>query len=99
MQSSLTYKDIIDDKIAEWQRDLKKIEAHAEKGTAANKAKLSEKAAQLKAAIDTAIVQLRTLDEQENVANTMETKAKILKIFSSLDKDFIGHEGKTPFML
>jgi len=98
MQSP-TYKDIIDDKIAEWQSDLKKLEAMAEKATSGSKEKLSAKAAQLKAAINTATVQLRTLDKQETAANTMETKDKILKIFSSIDKDFIGYEGKTPFML
>ena len=96
---SLTYKDIIDDKIAEWQSDLKKIEEQAEKATSNSKEKLSVTAAEIKEAIDAAIVQLRTLDEQETAANTMETKGKILKIFSSVDKDFIGHESKTPFML
>jgi len=98
MQSP-TYKDIIDDKTAEWQSDLKKLEAQAEKATSGSKVKLSAKTEQLKAAIDTAIVQLRVLDEQETAANTMETKDKILKIFSSIDKDFTGHENKTPFML
>jgi DNA-binding protein H-NS len=96
---SFTYKDIIDDKIAEWQSKLKKLEEQAEKAPSTTKDKLSTKVAQLKAAIDTAIVQLRTLDEQETATNTMETKDKILRIFSSLDKDFIGFEGKTPFML
>ncbi|MFT5701322.1 MAG: hypothetical protein ACI8ZB_004213 [Desulforhopalus sp.] len=96
---SLTYKDIIDDKIAEWQRDLKKLEEQLEKASSGSKDKQSAKAAQLKAALGAAIVQLRTLDEQETVANTMETKDKILKIFSSLDKDFPVQEDKTPFML
>lgn len=96
---SLTYKDIIDDKIAEWQSDLKKLEEQAGKATSDTKAKLSAKTEQLKSAIDSAIVQLRNLDEQETVGNTMETKNKILKIFSSIDKDFIGYEDKTPFML
>jgi hypothetical protein len=98
MQAS-TYKDIIDDKIAEWQSSLKKVEHHAEKATSDSKNQLVSKTRQLKSAIDAAIVQLRHLDEQETVGNTMETKDKILKIFSSIDKDFQEHEDKTPFML
>lgn len=96
---SLTYKDIIDDKIAEWQSGLKKLEEQAGKATSHTKVKLSAKTEQFKSAIDAAIVQLRYLDEQETVANTMETKDQILKIFGSIDKDFIGYEEKTPFML
>jgi hypothetical protein len=96
---SLTYKDIIDDKIAEWQNSLRKLEDQVETATSESKVILSTKKQQLRSAIDTAIVQLRKLDEQETVANTMETKDKILKIFSSVDKDFTGLEDKTPFML
>ena len=96
---ALTYKDIIDDKIAEWQRSLKKLEEQAGKAPSDIKAKLNAKMEQLKSAIDTAIVQLHTLDEQETVSNTMETKDKILKIFYSIDKDFSGFEDKTPYML
>jgi len=96
---SFTYKDIIDDKIAEWQSDLKKLEEQAGKATSDTKATLSAKTKQLRSAIDKAIVQLRSLDEQETVDNTMETKDKILKIFTSIDKDFIGFEDITPFML
>lgn len=96
---SLTYKDIIDDKIFEWQRGLKKLEEQKEKATAANKKQLSAKAEQLKSAIDAAIVQLHDLDEQETVYNTMETKDKILTIFSSIDKGFTEYQKKTPFML
>lgn len=96
---SLTYKDIIDDKIAEWKSDLKKLEEQAEKASSGSKDILSAKAVKIRAAMGSAIVHLRTLDEQETAANTMETKDKILGIFSSLDKDFIGHENTTPFML
>ncbi len=96
---SLTYKDIIDDKIAEWQNSLKKLGEQAESATSDNKELLSTKKKHLRSAIDAAIVQLRHLDEQETVANTMETKDKILQIFSSIDKDFLGVEDKTPFML
>ena len=34
---SLTYKDIIDDKIAEWQRSLKKLEEQAGKAPSGSK--------------------------------------------------------------
>jgi hypothetical protein len=98
MQSD-TYKDIIDDKIAEWQNDLKKLEEKAGTATADAKGKLRAKTNQLRSAIDKAVIQLRDLDEQETVANTMETKDKIVKIFTSIDKDFIGNEEKTPYML
>jgi hypothetical protein len=96
---SLTYKDIIDDKIAEWQRGLQKLVEHKEKSTTDSKVKLDVKVEQLKSAIDTAIVQLHDLDEQETVNNTMETKDKILKIFSSVDKGFSEFQETTPFML
>ena len=96
---SLTYKDIIDDKIAEWQNNLKKLEEQAATATSDTKAKLHAKKEEFKSALDYAIIQLRNLDEHETVANTMETKDKILKIFNSIDKNFKGYEEKTPFML
>ena len=96
---SLIYKDIIDEKVTEWQNNLKKLEEQATKGTSDTKAKLNEKVKKFKSEIETAVIQLRSLDEQETVANTMETKNKIVKIFSAIDKDFIDLEDKTPFML
>jgi hypothetical protein len=96
---SLTYKDIIDGKIMEWHKELKKLEEHIEKATSDTKATLSVKMEELKKAIDSAIVQLRDLDEKETANNTMDTKDKILKIFNSIDKDFTGYEDKTPYML
>jgi len=96
---SFTYKDIIDDKIAEWKNCLKKLEEQAGKATPKTRSQLSAKAEQLKSLIDAAAVQLRNLDEQETVNNTLETKDKILEIFTSIDKDFCGYEKKTPFML
>ncbi len=94
---SLTYKDIIDDKITEWQNSFKKLEEQVE--AASSDIKLNDRKEQFRSAIDTAIVQLRQLDEQETVANTMETKDKILQIFDSIDRDFKSFEEKTPFML
>lgn len=96
---SLTYKDIIDDKIAEWQRGLEKLEEQKDKFTVDNNVQLNVRVEQLKSAIDAAIVQLHELDEQETVDNTMETKDKILKIFSSIDKGFAEFQETTPFML
>lgn len=96
---SLTYKDIIDDKVIEWQQGLEKLEKQKKKATAADKKQLSEKAEQLKSAIDAAIVQLHAIDKQETAANTMETKDRILEIFSSVDKGFSEYQKKTPFML
>jgi hypothetical protein len=98
MQSS-TYKDIIDDKIAEWQNSLKKIEEKTGTATADAKGKLRAKTSQLRSAIDKVEIQLRDLDEQETVDNTMETKDKIVKLFTSIDKDLTGFEEKSPFML
>lgn len=96
---SLTYKEIIDDKIAEWQRGLEKLEVQTDKFTADNKVQLNVKVEQLKSAIDAAVVQLHDLDQQETVDNTMETKDKILKIFSSIDKGFSEFQETTPYML
>ena len=96
---SFTYTDIIDDKVAEWQSSLKKIEEQSGKAPSDTKATRSAKTRQLSSAIDKAIVQLRSLDKQETVDNTMETKDNILQIFTSIDKGFIGFEDKTPFML
>jgi hypothetical protein len=96
---SLTYKDLIDEKTAEWQSSLKKLEEQAGKSSSNTKTMLNTKIEQFKSAIDTAIIQLHDLDKQETVDNTMETKNQILKIFSSIDKDFKEYEEVTPFML
>lgn len=98
MPSSI-YKDIIDEKIAEWQNGLNELEGQAEKATSDTKAELRAKLEQIRPKIDTAIVQLRNLDEQETVDNTMETKKKMLEIFNTIDKDFPRYEDYTPYML
>ena len=98
MQSP-TYRDIIDEKIAEWQQGLEELGKMTERATVENKGMLSSKVEELKSAIDAAIVQLHNLDEQETAQNTMETKERILKIFSSIDQDFTEYQEKTPFML
>ncbi len=96
---SLTYKDLIDEKTAEWQSSLKKLEEQAGKSSSDTKTMLTAKIEQFKSAIDTAMAQLHDLDKQETIDNTMETKNQILKIFSSIDKDFKEYENVTPFML
>jgi len=96
---SMTYKDIIDDKITEWKSNLKNLEKQAGKGDSDSHTNLNARIGHLRLAIDKAIVQLRSLDGQETVSNTMETKDKILKIFTSIDKDFPEHVDRTPFML
>ena len=98
MQSQ-TYKDIIDEKIVEWRQDLEKIGKMTERATAEKKNLLTSKIEMLKVEIDTAIEQLHNLDGQETPQNTMETKEQILKIFSSIDKELIEYQEKTPFML
>ena len=98
MQSQ-TYKDIIDDKIGEWQQGLEKLGKMVDKASIEQKEQLSARVEEFKSTIDAAIVQLRDLDAQETVQNTMETKEKILNIFSSIDKDFGEYQEKTPFML
>jgi len=98
MQST-TYRDIIDEKIAEWQQGLEELGKMTERATIENKGVLSAKVEELKSAIEDAIVQLHNLDEQETDQKTMETKERILKIFSSIDQDFTEYQEKTPFML
>ncbi len=96
---SLTYTEIIDVKIAEWGNNLKKLEEQVTTATPNIRAELNSKTNKLNLAISKAIVELRKLDEQETVNNTVETKNKILTIFNSIDKEFIGDVEKTPFML
>jgi len=97
--ASSTYKDIIDDKVAAWQKSLKNLEEQAAKASSDTKAKRRAKLDQLRSKIDNAVIQLHSLDEQEKVDNTMETKDKILQIFNSIDEDFPRYEEQTPYML
>lgn len=97
--ASSTYRDIIDEKVAEWQKSLKKLEEQAAGAPSETKVEMRRKLDQLRLQIEKAAAQLRTLDEQENVRNTMEIKDKILQIFSSIDRDFPRYDGQTPYML
>lgn len=96
---SLTYKDIIDEKIAEWQKSLSNLEEQVEKSAHGAEGEQREKMKKLREAIDTATIQLHDLDAHETVGNTLKTKDEILKIFRSIDKNFVGNEATTPFML
>ena len=98
MQSQ-TYKDIIDDKIGEWQQGLEKLGKLVEKAGVDQKEQLSARVEEFKSTIETAISQLRDLDAQETVQNTLETKEKILNIFSAIDRDFGEYQEQTPYML
>jgi len=96
---SLTYTEIIDEKIAEWRSGLKKLEELAQKAAPHRKSDLISKTRKLSLAVNRAIVQLQNLDEKETVENTLAVKDDILAIFSSIDREFQGHEEGTPFML
>lgn len=98
MQSQ-TYRDIIDEKIEEWQQGLENLAKMLDRASADKKSLLSTRVDELKAAIDAAVVQLRDLDARETAQNTMETKERILDIFGSIDKNFAEYQEKTPFML
>ena len=98
MQSK-TYRDIIDEKIVEWQQGLEKLRKMTERATAERKNQLAAKVRELESLIDAAIVQLYALDERETTHNTMETKERILDIFSSIDKGLAEDQEQTPFML
>lgn len=96
---SRPYKDIIDEKIAEWRQHLEKLQEQKKTASPDIRNKLDTKLSQLKPAVDAAITQLHKLDEQENVENTLEIKNKILEIFSSIDQYFSEYQETTPFML
>lgn len=98
MQSP-TYRDIIEDKITEWQNNLKKLEEEAQKAPNDKKNDFNAMIKKFRSTIATATVDLRTLDKNETAANTMETKEQILAIFRSIDTDFPKSKDKTPFML
>jgi len=98
MKSSI-YRDIIDEKVAEWRNNLHKLEAKLEQADPDGKSELSAKIAELRNRLDNAVVQLLVLDKSESIENTVETKDRILEIFSSIDRDFPKYEDHTPYML
>lgn len=98
MKTSI-YRDIIDEKIAEWRSNLSRIEeqlAHADHRT---KEELGAKVEKIRHQIDRAIVQLLILDKEETMANTVDTKNKIVEVFNSVDRDFPRYEDSAPYML
>ncbi len=99
MRTGTTYKDIIEEKIAEWLDNIELLNQQAQKASADDKARLTWKTNQLRSAIETATLQLHELNNQENADNTLIIKDKILKIFDSIDKDLTVFDKKTPYML
>ena len=96
---SRPYKDIIDEKTDEWLQHLEELQKQMEKASPDIKNKFDTKIDQLKPLVDSAIVQLRNLDEQESADTTLETKNRILEIFSSIDQCFSEYQKTSPFML
>jgi seryl-tRNA synthetase len=99
IMKSRPYKDIIDEKTGEWLQHLEELQKQMEKASPDIKNKLDTKIDQLKPLVNSAIVQLRNLDEQESADTTLETKDRILEIFSSIDQSFSEYQKTTPFML
>jgi len=97
--SASIYKDLIEEKIAVWRTDLKKLEEIIAKADSEIKGEFGTKIEQLKPEIDKAIVRLYELDAHETVENTMETKTKIRNIFDSIDRMFPRYEEQAPYML
>lgn len=98
MQSSV-YRDLIDEKISEWKKDLTKVEEQAEGASNDTKSELLEQIKLIRPKINMAILELQKLDKKETVDNTLETKEKIMEIFNSIDKEFPHFEDYTPYML
>ena len=53
----------------------------------------------LNSAVNSAALQLRALDVQEDADSTMEIKDKILAVFDAVDRNLVEYEETTPFML
>jgi len=98
MQSS-SYRDLIEGKIVEWKGRLTQLEERLRKEILKGDEDAFKMFDHLNKAVDSAALQLRDLDKQENASNTMITKENILEIFDSIDKVLVDHEEKTPFML
>lgn len=99
MQQPSSYRNIIETKIEEWHQRLAKLEMQAGKESAPGREKFRAKLDALSTAVNSAVIELRDLEGQENDQNTMEIKNKILQVFESIDRDLVDHEDKTPFML
>jgi hypothetical protein len=94
MQST-TYGDLIEEKVIEWKNMLADLESRALKSGAEEVGKL----AGLRASVDAAFDELKALDSQENVANTLATKDKIVAKFNDIDEAFKAFTESAPFML
>ncbi len=98
MQSN-SYRELIEEKIEEWQGKLSGLKEIVTKEEPKGNEEPFKMFEQLSKAVDSAALNLRELDKQENAGNTMMIKEKILEIFDSIDKVLVDHEDKTPFML
>ena len=98
MQTS-TYQDLIENKIAEWQNSLEKLEERARKAGSGSQEQFSQLLQQMNSSVESATNELRSLSDQESAQNTITIKEKILKVFNSIDQDLKSFEEKTPFML
>lgn len=94
MQST-TYGDLIEEKGMEWKNKLVELEERALKAGPDEVGKLAD----LRSGIAAALQELKTLDRQETVENTVEIKDKIVAIFHTIDESFTAFKEKTPFML
>jgi len=98
MTSSI-YRDLIDEKVAEWQAKLQKLEEIQKAAESKESSKLDATISNMRSKVESATAQLLILDKSESVANTVETKDKILGIFTAIDKDFPRIDNQTPYML
>ncbi|MFN2353491.1 MAG: hypothetical protein ABR512_03055 [Desulfopila sp.] len=99
MQQPSSYRNIIETKIEEWHQRLAKLELRATKESAGSREKIRTKLDTLSTAVNSAIIELRSLEGQETDRNTIEIKDKILQVFDAIDRDLVDYEDKTPFML
>jgi len=90
-----TYGDLIEEKVMEWKNKLGDLETRALKAGPEEVGKL----AGLRSRVDGAFQELKALDSQESVANTLEIKDKIVATFNDIDESFKDFTEKAPFML
>lgn len=99
MQQPSSYRNIIETKVEEWHQRLAKLEMRARKESTSNREKFRAKLDTLSTAVNSASIELRNLERQENDNNTLEIRKKILQVFESIDRSLVDYEDKTPFML
>lgn len=98
MQSS-SYHELIEEKIVEWQSKLTNLEENIRRSGQKNYQEKIKMLETLNSAVNSAALQLRALDVQEDADSTMEIKDKILAVFDAVDRNLVEYEETTPFML